>query len=688
MGRDKAIPLDVGQDQPISFPKPQFLTLDNFKRGVITLIDQSRLPKDALKEADNLFLVEDGQPAIRPGVDWFGTAPSANAIDGFDYFDFDGAIHLVAVAGGVVFRSLNDGATWDTCTGATFTAGVTVNMNQNGGYLYLTTGVDLMTRYDGSTTLIVYSTLSTPTGVAATKTGLGATTYTYYYKVAAVNAVGFSAASTADSEAVSLTRDNWDSTSNFVTVTWTTVASATRYDIYISENNLDFLYVGSTLSTELSFKDDGTAPVIPSTTAPTDNTTTGPPVEELSNIGSIRMFGVRDTEDRHRVWYSGGLLNSAGSFTNGDDAGYLQLDPGGKFIPVKAVDYRDGKGTPLATIWCKSADGQGAIYQMSFDSFTVGDVSITVPSVYKLPGSRGTPAPGSVVNVLNDYMFYNNQAFYNLGSRAQFLNLLSTDEASANIRPTVKSISMGEENIAAVYFDAKVYFSVPYGGSDNNAVTIFDTERKAWLPKAFTIGFKKFLRYTDTTGVNRLLAVKPGDSQLSEISSGIQGDYGLPFNTSLLTGLYPTTKDRFDFQFVEEGEVEFSNPQGDLGIELLGIERTRGFSSTNSETIETAITNVGWDTFDWDVSEWDDTSVVPETFSESSVKRYFNVQKELNAVQWHVFTAALNSRYTLRTLQTWGTETQSGKPRQWRIGNTSDASDDTILDDAGRPILI
>lgn len=681
------MPLQVDDDAPLKFPQPQFLTLDNWKRGVITLIDKSRLPRNALQEADNLFLVEDGQPSIRPGVDWFGTAPSADEVDGFDYFDSDGDIHLVVVAGGVVFRSLDDGENWAACTGATLTAGEKVHMNQNGGYLYLTNGADPITRYDGSTLLVTYTALATPVNVSAAKTGLASTTYTYYYKVSAVNRVGFSAASTSDSIAVSLTRDGWDTASNYVTVTWDVVPNATRYDVYLSENDLDYFYLGSTLSTEVSFKDDGTSIPVPSTIAPVDNTTSGPKVEELANVGIVRMFGVRDRDNRHRIWFSSGQINYAGAFSNAFDGGYLDYDPGGKFIPVKVEDYRNGKGDPLATIWCKSADGQGCVVQMSLDTLTVEDISVTIPSAYRLPGSRGTPAPDSVVNVLNDYMFYNNQAFYNLGSRAQYLNLLSTDEASANIRPTVKSISLGEENIAAAYFDAKVYFSVPYGAAENNNTAVFDTERKAWLPKAFTIGFKKFLRYTDTDGIARLLAVKPGDVRLSEISEGIQGDYGQAFTTSLITGLYPTTKNRFEFQWTEEGEVEFSNPQGSVGVELLGIERTRGFRSTNSETIETTLTGVGWDTFGWDLTPWDDTSVVPETFSESSIKRYFNVQKELNALQWHIFTSSLNARYVLRTLQTWGTDTQSGKPRQWRIGSVAESMDDAILDDAGRPIL-
>lgn len=659
------MPLSLKEDTPTSFPTPQYLTLPNWKRGVITLIDKSRLPKDALQTADNLFLYEDGQPGPRPGVNWFGTAPSASAIDGFDYFDYSGAIHLVVAAGGTFYRSTNDGTSWTTLTGATYTAGNTVNMNQNGGYLYLANGVDAIARYDGTTTLQTYTALVTPAAPTVAATGLAGASYTYYYKVAAVNAIGFTAASASVSQAVSLPRDGWDSTTNFLTLTLPAFqATQTRADIYISEDNLNYFYLASATGT--TFKDDGTSVVIPSTTAPTGNTTTGPKVAELVNVGE-RQYGIRDTDNRYRIWFTG-AGNFAGAFSNAYDGGYLDWQPGGKFIPVQVADYRDGKGTPLATIWCKSADGQGCVLQMSLDTLTIGDISITVPSAYKLPGSRGTPAPGSVVNVLNDYMFYNSQAFYNLGSRAQFLNLLSTDEASANIRPTVKQISTsGESSIASVYFDARVYFSVPYGSTTNNYTAVYDTERKAWLPTAFTLGFRKFLRYTDTAGANRLLALKPGDTRLSEISTNIQGDYGEAFTTQLLTGLYPTTKNRFEFQWVEEGEVEFSNPQGTINIDLLGIERTRGFSATNSETIETTLITTGHSTFAHSTTLHSDTTDAPDTYSESSIKRYFNVQRELNAIQWSIMTNTLDARYVLRTLQSWGTETISGKPRQWRI---------------------
>lgn len=667
------MPLPVETNLPTNFSSPSFLTLSNWKKGVITLVDKSRLPKDALEQADNIFLVEDGQPSLRPGVDWFGSvSPNASAIDGFSYFDYAGVIHIVMVAGGTVYRSTDDGTTWTACTGVSLTSGLTVEMNQYNNYLYLTNGTDNTTLYDGTTVLTQYSALATPAAPTVAETGLAGTGYNYYYKVARVNTIGFSAASAASVVVQSsVSRDNWDATTNKATVTTpVSVTGQTRWDVYISEDNVNFYYLSSvasgTVGTTADFVDDGTAIVVPSTTAPTASTAQGPLVKELVNVGS-RMYGIRDTVNLYRIWFSSGSP-PAGSFSTAYDGGYLDWSPGGKFIPVQVVDYRNGKGDPLATVFCKSADGQGCVLQMTLDLFTVGDVSITIPSAYKLPGSRGTPAPGSVCNVLNDYMFYNSQAFYNLGSRAQYLNLLSTDEASGNIRPSVKSIStMGEANIASAYFDAKVYFSVSVGSTTNNQTMVFDTERKAWLPTAFTIGFKKFLRYTTTTGSPKLLALKPGDNRLSQISTSIQGDYNTAFTSILKTGLYPTVQNRFEFQWTEEAELELSNPTGEIGVELIGIERGRGFSSQGSTTVTSELTTTGWDTFLWDTTLWDDTSTAIDRFSESTVKRYFRVGRSLNAVQWQITTNTLDAGYVLRTLQTWGTQTGDGKPRSWRL---------------------
>lgn len=827
------MPQKVDSNLPTSFPNPDYLTLDSSKRGVITLINDSRLPKNALKEARNHYLAEDGQATIRPGVDWFGTeittttttvgvsataatgtswttptnttaddasyavyattaqndliltdfnltvpttatilgvtvtvngngtnataanrsieigmtkdgttlagsrlasqelnqttdttltfgsdselfsttltaaeanettwgiflrAGNTNAgarnidsvtvsltyensdpIDGYDYFDANGVVHLIAVAGGYVHQSLNDGQTWTQCTVSgqttpTLTAGVWTNMNQNGTFLYLSNATDDLIRYDGTTTLQAYTELATPSAPSVAKTGLAATTYSYWYKIAQVNQVGFTDASTAGTITVSATRDGWDA-SNYVTLTGTVSTSATRVDVYISEDNVNFYYLSSSVVNSgtgaYTLKDDGTAVVIPSTIAPDGNTTRGPKVAELTNIG-VRQYGVRDPDYPYRIWFSG-AGNNSGAFAGAYDGGYLEYQPGGKLKPIKSVDYRSGKGDPVATIFMDSADSLGGVIQMTLETLTVDTISVTVPSAYLLPGSRGTPAPGSVVNVLNDYFFYNSQAFYNLGSRQQFLNILSTDEMSANIRPNVKAVSrVGESNIASVYYDANILFSVPISSDTNNYTMVYNTEMKAWLPEAFTIGFRKFLCYTDQNKSQHLLALKPGDTRLSEISSGFKGDYGEPFETSLTTGLYPTTKDRFEFQFTEEAEFELANTGGTVSVELLGIDRSKGYSSIKTVLLSASSATVssGWDYTGWDLVDWDDTSGAPVLASEVSLKRYFPVQKELNAIQWHIQSNSIEASYVMRTLQTWGTPTQAGHPSSWRL---------------------
>lgn len=851
------------------FPQQSLLVFDNFKRGVITLIDQSKLPKNALREADNIYLTEDGAPTIRPGIDWFGaqilgaartgspvvttnlvqnpnfetnstfwssfsggtvsrvttqfysgiaslqvvgiaggvdgtqssvyavspsntytvsayvradvgvvvtlevdsttaadayvaaytadtigdgswkrvsvtmplgateakvqiylytdaattfhvdavmltqtavtvdyfdgtTTDTADidyawtgtvdnststksvytmttpSVDGFDTFDTSTGTHIVAAINGSIYRSLDDGVTWTLCTGGTYTSGATVSFNQYNGFLYITTGVNAIVLYDGTTVLTGYTNLATPAAPGIAKTGLAATTYTYYYKISLVNKVGFSNSSPAVSIQTSLTRDQWDRTANFVTLTFpAAVAGQERVDVFFSENNVDFYYINSQVHTtavpNATFKDDATAPVVPSTLAPTANTTTGPTVAELTNIGT-RMFGVRDPANRYRIWFTSGK-SPLGAFSTAYDGGYLDWQLGGKYFPVKCADYRDKSGSPIATIWCDSNDGEGCIIQMGLDAVDSGTgEAITIPSAYKLAGSRGTNAPGSVINVLNDYMYYNSQAFYNLGNRVNLNNILSTDESSSNIRTTVKQINpIGSKNITAVYYEAKVFFSVPYGSALTNSHTIvYDTEQKAWLPTAFTVGFKKFLRYTDTTGKRRLLALKVGDNRLSYIDESLTSDYGVAFRTSLLTGLMTTARNnRFEFQTVEKGYLEFSNPQSKITVDVLGIERRKGYTSIKTVYVEnnTSVVNAGWDTFDDDGNPWDDTSITPTTYSESSVKRYFNLNKELNAIQWHITTDSASARYVLRTLQSDGTDTQSGPPKQWRIKN-------------------
>jgi hypothetical protein len=614
------------------------------------------------------------------------TNTATAAIDGGGmYQSASKANHLVAESNGYIYRSLDNGATWTICTGANFTAGKKcyhTQAAQSGGgnnYMYITNGYDYPVRYDGTTTLVPFVAITPPTSPTAVQTGLAGSVYTYYYRISAVNAVGTTQGTVTASVNVSSVRGAWDPThtgSKYVTLSWTATTGAVRYDIYIADNASDdaasnHYYLDSVGAvTPPSYIDAGQQVVNPNATVPLTNTTGAPRVRELVPVGS-RLYGVQDRDFPYRVWFTGSGP-FIGYFSDSYDGGYIDLQRGSQYFPVQVADYRDGKGTPLATIWCDSADTRGCVWQMTLTATTILNTQFTQPSANKLPGSRGTGAPNSVVNILNDYSFFNYQAQYNLGSRAQFLNLLSTDESTANIRTTLTT-NINPANIAGVcsfYFQAKQFTSYPSNSTVNNTTMVYDTERKAYLPEAYTLGMERLFQYTDITGSNHLMFWKPGDNQFSETSSGIKGDYGVAFRTSLTTGLIPTQKDRFGFMYVNQAYIEFAQQVSSIYIELIGIDRTRGYGTQKSVTMPGAsaiANNVGWSTFAWSTTPWDFSGTPPIIYSESSKKRYFVVNRELNAFQWHVTTQDLLSAYFLRTLQLSGSPTNAGMPRQWRL---------------------
>jgi hypothetical protein len=667
---------DVWNDLPDNPPNIITLGQQTFGRGVISVVDESNLPRNAFKEGRNLTLAEDGAPKVRPGVDWYGTAPSADAIDGGAmHIMVDDVVHLLVIAGGKVYRSLNDGASWSVCATslgvqAVFTAGKKVRNEQANYFTYLFNGWDNIVRYDGTLVLATYTALPTPTTVSLTKVGLGGGSqpYTYRYRVAAVNEIGYTIASTALTLTSDRTRDTNDAT-NYMIFKWNAVPGALRYDIYVGLIAGEESYIDSAENT-LEYQDKGAAIEQVSVTAPDSNTTQGPRVADMALIGS-RLYATADRDYPYRVWISG-AGRYIGAFGSAYESTYLDWQKGGQIKPVKIEDYRKGNNDPVATVWCRSKDGRGAVLQGTLEAFTVGDVTFPVPNFFKLPGSRGTDAPDSVVNVLNDYMYYNSQAIFNLGSRAQFLNLLSTDEASANIRPHVQRIrKSAAEGIAAHFQDAKVLMSVPYESDTNNYTIIFDTERKGWLPEGFTIGFERFFDYTDTTSEedHHLLCWKKGDTRLSQISDTIRGDYGVAFETTFITGLmHVNPKDRFEFLWAEEGEIEVAQPQGNIQIELSGITREDGFKRLGEpKWIRPKTEKHSWTTHAWGDHVWTDTTVEVVSYSEPSTKRYFNVQQDINAYQYRINTTDLNADYILRTLQVKGTATQGGKPREWEL---------------------
>ena len=207
-----------------------------FRKGYQSFTTDSRMPLDALADLTNATLDQDNLPRPRPSLVLFGEQPLGELLGGSTYIKLNGgtpekwdiSMQVIGGVGKIHYRK--DGDTWVAATGAgnSYNATASVNFCQSGKRVYISNATNAMSYFDIDTqAIVVYTALTTPSTPTATGTGLTGTNYTYYYRVTANNAVGESAASVADTEAVSKVRDQWTAASEYITVTWSAVSGAT-----------------------------------------------------------------------------------------------------------------------------------------------------------------------------------------------------------------------------------------------------------------------------------------------------------------------------------------------------------------------------------------------------------------------------------------------------------------------------
>lgn len=644
------------------------LTLNKFNGGLVTLVDESLLPANAVKYAKNLMQTQDGRWSVRWGTAYYGVDLGGTIRGAERYVASDNTIHLVvAVDSGssvTIKRSTDNGATWSTCTGSTLQTGKVCYFLQINNYLYIANSYNSLTRYDGTTTLQPFTSLTTPGAPSPTVTGATGTNYTYYYRITATNSVGETLSSTAGSCQTSKLRSDFTAGTDKITLTWSAVTNAVRYNIYVGEVSGQETFLDSV--TGLTYIDDGSLTPNPYVFLPTSDTTAGPTFGPMELSGN-RMWGVGDPNNQWRVYW-GGTGQYQGYFSPYYGAGYIDLEKGGPERPKKVVHYRDGKGGNFATILTSDPEGNGSIWQVDLQSETVGNTTYTVPVAVKIVGSVGSVAPMSVVKVRNDIMFFNRKGFFTLGSKAQMLNLLSTDEISSNIRPDVRNFKgtlLG--SVSGYYYDAKVFYSVPSSGTSttNDAVYVNDTERRNWSGP-WTFGVERFFTYTDTSGSTHLLGTPANGSRLIEISSSIQGDLGQAFQTELITGLLPVSSDRTAFAKIRKAYIELSQPVGPIEFSVLGTEKKKAFSNLDTLTINDTVSNAGIGTQMLGTAVIGDTSITPTVFSRSTVKKVVRINRLLNNIQFQIITNSTTAAYTLLTLQAKGFLVPTRDPNDWR----------------------
>jgi hypothetical protein len=603
-----------------------------------------------------------------------------------EYVKADGTTELIVVSNGTVYKS-TDGGSWSAITGATFTAGVQCYFMQLGGYdssnvfhnyLYIANGTDVLARYDGST-LTTYSSLSAPANLTASlvASGLSSGTHTYYGQVTALNAVGETIGSTEASITTNKLREDWSAaTDKGIYWGWNAVTGATRYQLYIANTQGYEALLATTDAT--SFVDDGTAVINPYVQVPYDNTTTAPKFTSMCTSNN-RIFATNNSADMYKVYFSGTGRN-IGAFSDFYGGGWINLERGGKEIPIAVKHYQSGTGEGRATVLCKTSNGQGAVWQISIISATVGDATFSIPSASKVVGSFGTESLLGVVQATNNLAFPNRKGWFSLGSQVNYFGILRTNELSSNIRPYWRSLVGSKiSGIAAYFYDAKIFISVPTSSTGNDRIIVYDEERGNWSTD-WTIGAKQFFEYTDSGGNTHLLYIPTSGTQLIELSENFLNDQGTAFNQSYISPLIPVSKDKTDIMSLLEAVVELGKPQGVVNFQILGIGKNNTFSTLATKTITNfgSNTGIGSDLFgDFYYTSTNDNASggagswsvyftdTPSTFTQSTTKKAIRKKAKLYSIQFKVYSTTADTSYTINSLQAKGRLLRARIPSAW-----------------------
>lgn len=637
---------------PTAQIKQFFVDIQDFGGGTLTNTNESRANKKYAVESNNMEQYSDGVWRTRPGLNYYGSVLTATPDGAIEFEQADGSREIIAVANGTAYKS-SDGGAWSSISGATFTTGYRPYFLQTRGRLYISNRTDPLAYYNGSN-LIKFTALTDPSAPTGTLTTLTTGSYNNYYRIVSVNSVGFTAPSASLLKTTNKHRDTWTSTEK-IALAWSTVTGTEYYQVYWGEFDGEELLIGEVATN--SFDDTGNAnyPVNEYIETPDDNTTAAPKFGPMELSGN-RMWGTYDPDNEWRVYFSGTGVDF-GKFSSFYGGGYIDLEKGGRYKPVQISHYRTGKGDPIITVLCKSPDGQGVTFQVELTSTTIGSgataTTFTVPVAYKIVGSIGSDAPAGVIKAGNALMFPNKKGVYFLQNQAQMFQVLSSDDATKNIRNKWEGINQAQiSNIAGYYKPPRAYYSVALG-SANDTTIVYDFELRNWV-WAWNVGFKQFFEYTESNGTTRFLGVPTTGTKLVEISDNYIGDFGSPFYQSYISPLIPISSDKTDKAKVKYAVFEIGSLQGSVSCQVLGLTDSGTISAIASVETDSTVGTSGWGDDSFSDILFSDTSDTPTTFTQSTKTIYVRVNERLKAIQFKVSSSDL-SRYEILRIQAKGT---------------------------------
>lgn len=633
-----------------------------FAKGYLSFVQDSRMPLDALSDLTNATLDQDNLPRPRPSLILFGEQPLGTVL-GIGTFikivsgqpeKWDVSMQVISGVGKIHVRK--DGGTWVASPHAdnSYDATAYVNFCQSGNRAYISNGVNAMSYYKITTGDIVkYTALSTPSAPTATQTGLGTANHKYYYRISANNVAGESIASVADDVDVTVVRDSWVPATQYVTITWSAVASAASYNIYCGTIAGQEQYL--TTTTGLTFIDDGSLRLNVFKLAPAGNSTEGPKLTFMWNKDG-QLFGVGDVDNPSYLWYDAGSF-AVGDFSPFNGGGNVAINDGGDTTPVAVRSFRTGRGDAAVTVLSRGIAGIGKMHNVIFTTTVFDNNVINIPNVQEANGQGGTVSARAVVEANNSLWYPTGQDFKSTGTSANIQNILSTNSVSTDILPDVQNLNLAAmDKACGLVYENKIYWSLPVGNSEVNQIWIKDLSRKGiWiLPWIISAKFM-WLSENNTTG-SVDLCIYDGANILAFSRSVSTQDNGVAFKTRVAHEGLTWSDSGMTMGAIQEMRFKLLRPKGTININVSGLDEDGETNTLAVDSFTQSSSFTGWGQMDWLNDEWSgDVGVINFTSKQVKVMT-LEIDETLNQVAWEITTDTIDCDYYLNSILTRGIE--------------------------------
>lgn len=639
-------------------PKTIQADWNSFRGGLNTQLRQTEIKDNELAQADNLKLVGLGVPTKRDGTnDFFLTAPSVatgvqrvRGLKGILFASGSSGINEVLALSDWGFLVKKSNASYTMIVGSSYSSGYNAEMVQVYNNVYVTNGVDALTKYNGAT-ISSFTNISRPTGLTATNLSGVSGTFTRSFRISAFNAVG----ETIASDAVLITNLPQDLTETTVRVNWTTSSPSSLcigYGVYGYDQGDERLITTTDPST-LRYEYQG-VPDPSNFVFPASADTTGGPIAKYVIIHKDKLVLGNIKDFPSRIMWSGGG-NNVDKFNWRYGGGYVDIDKDAGDKVTGLIEFQDTIVVfKERSIWQVTLAAQG---------------SLVVPTVKMIMRGIGCVSHRTIRHVENDVFFLSRRGVYTLGNEANYLaNVLRTNEISAKIRPIFDTLSPTQlEQSCAVYQATKYRLAYPVGGSEiNTKEVIYDRERTAWMgPNTYPATPGVYEVYYDGDGKEKLLWGDNADNFVTEMSSAYSNDKGVKIQTALLTKK-TALSNAFRFKQFKNLYSNWRNIFGTPFVNIILEQRDGAVGAAQSFTISASNAGVGWGFDKYGTVKFGTSIGAGSSSSSNDLAKRTRINKAGRTLQVEITTTGNNDKYELLALQIQAQELGEGIiPSSW-----------------------